>query len=212
MLTTGTQVENAPLHRLIEQFCDEPCDLIVSPVGLGDLEQRKNIPRPSLLGARRLEWMPERRTWLRRSGVFGFLVATTLRPRRGVYPDVRLVGLRLRSGGARVRLPTRRGLDLGVGGRTRWPVTGPCSIIRRRHGMCNPGGATIIRKAFWHDFPERESLLERARGRRAVPPDQRAGKNRLSRREHRDRRRGSMGPRIAHPVCDQHEVLFGGGR
>jgi glycosyltransferase involved in cell wall biosynthesis len=166
MLTTGTRLEN--VRRFIdsiERHCREPYEiLIVSPKRLGDLERRRGV-RVILFAERDdLGWITRKKNLICAEAAFSDILVC--HDRFSIDPEFAVSfsqwGFAYGLAAPRVRLPDgRRGLDWAVVSSQNhvWSSGGLLDYRAYSQYAYNPGGATIVRKAFWRDFPWNENLF-----------------------------------------------------
>lgn len=218
LLTTGTRLQNVERYiDSIAAFCDEPHEiLIVSPVGLGDLERRPGVRVLRFAEHDELGWITRKKNLIGDAARYSDLLVC--HDRFSLTPDFcrsfRRWGYAYGIAAPRVQLADgSRGLDWAVVSSQNhvWSSGGLLDYRAWSQYAYNPGGATIVRKAFWQDFPWNENLfwnehedvelcrrVQRAGGVIAL-----ADATLLAAED----RWVHANPLI--PYCDQNDVLFG---
>jgi glycosyltransferase involved in cell wall biosynthesis len=218
MLTTGKRLANVERFiDSIEQSCDEAYEIIiVSPVGLGDLERRRGVRVLLFAEHDDLGWITRKKNVICSEARYSDILVCHdrfwLDP--GFVASFKGWGYAYGLAAVRVHLPDgRRGLDWGVVSSQNhvWSTGGLLDYRAYSQYAYNPGGATLIRKAYWRDFPWNENvfwnehedvelcrriqraggIIGLAAGSLVTAEDRWVGHN----------------PRI--PYCDQNEVLYG---
>lgn len=218
MLTTGQRLANVERFiDSIEQNVREPYEiLIVSPVSIGALEYRRGVRVLPFDEHDELGWITRKKNLICAAAKYSDILIC--HDRFWLAPDFARAfadwGFAYGLAALRVRLPDgRRGVDWAVVSSQNqvWSNGGLLDYRAYSQYAYNPGGATVLRKAFWRDFPWNENLFWN---------------------EHEDvelcrriQRQGGIialtaatviaaedrwvdaNPRI--PYCDQNEVLFG---
>ena len=218
MLTTGTRLAN--VERFIdsvEAYCDEPYEvLIVSPVPLDEIARRRHVRVLLFDEHDDLGWITRKKNLICSEAAYSDICVC--HDRFSIDPHFTQEfadwGYAYGIAAPRVRLGDgRRGLDWAVVSSQNhvWSAGGLLDYRAYSQYAYIPGGATLIRKAFWRDFPWNENLfwnehedvelcrrVQRAGGVIALSAativateDRWVDKN----------------PRI--PYCDQNEVLYG---
>lgn len=218
MLTTGQRLQNVEAFiASVEEHCDEPYEiLIVSPVDLGDIEDRPGVRVIRFNEHDELGWITRKKNRICREAKFSdILICHDRFVLDADYTrDFRNWGYAYGLAAVRVRLPDgRRGLDWAVVSSQNqvWSNGGLLNYRTYSQYAYNPGGATILRKAFWRDFPWNENLfwnehedvelcrrIQRAGGVVALTAASVVAA---------EDRWVDQNPRI--PYCDQNEVLIG---
>lgn len=219
MLTTGTRLPNVERFiDSIEAHCPEPYEiLLVSPVDLGEIGRRRNVRVLRFIERDDLGWITRKKNLIASKAKYSDILICHDR----FWLDAEFVqnfedwGYAYGLGAVRVRLTDgSRGLDWAVVSSQNhvWSAGGLLDYRAYSQYAYNPGGATVVRKTFWRDFPWNENLFwnehEDVELCRRV---QRAGGvisltgATLTAAEDRWVREN---PRI--PYCDQNEVLYGG--
>lgn len=218
ILTTGARLGNVEQFiDSVERYCKEPYEiLIVSPVDLGAIAERHNVRVLNFAEHDDLGWITRKKNLICEEAAYSDILVChdrfTLDPQ--FTTDFAAWGYAYGLAAVRVRLEDgQRALDWAVVSSQNqvWSAGGLLDYRAYSQYAYNPGGATLIRKAFWRDFPWNENLFwnehEDVELCRRV---QRAG--------------GVIGltaasvvatedrwihhnPRI--PYCDQNEVLYG---
>lgn len=218
MITTGQRLENVERYiDSIERHCPHPYEvLIASPVDLPHIARRANVRVLRFTQRDELGWITRKKNLLASRARYSDILIC--HDRFWLTEDfVRTFddwGYAYGLAAMRVKLPDgRRGLD--------WAVVSSQNQVCSTGGLLdyraysqyvyNPGGATVVRKAFWQDFPWNENLFwnehEDVELCRRV---QRAGgviTLTASTLIAGDDRWVHANPRI--PYCDQNEVLYG---
>jgi glycosyltransferase involved in cell wall biosynthesis len=218
MLTTGSRLENVERFiDSIEQHCHEPYEiLIVSPVGLDALEERGGVRVIRFTEHDDLGWITKKKNLICEQATYSDILVC--HDRYWLDEDFAQQfadwGFAYGLAALRVRLPDgSRALDWAVvSSQNRvWSEGGLLDYRAYSQYVYNPGGATVIRKAYWREFPWNENLfwnehedvelcrrIQRAGGIIALAA---AG---LVTAEDRWVHKN---PLI--PYCDQNEVLYG---
>lgn len=166
LLTTGARLAN--VERFIESitaFCHEPHEiLIVSPVDLGALEQRPNVRVLHFSEHDDLGWITRKKNLVCAEARYSDILVC--HDRFSLTPDfcdaMAAWGYSYGLAAMRVRLPDgRRGLDWAVvSSQNRvWSSGGLLDYRAYSQYAYNPGGATLIRRAYWRDVPWNENLF-----------------------------------------------------
>jgi GT2 family glycosyltransferase len=218
MLTTGARLEHVERFvDSIEQHCHEPYEiLIVSPVDLGAFERRAGVRVLRFFERDDLGWITRKKNLI--CGEAAYSDILVCHDRFSLDPDFTRDfsqwGYAYGLASPRVRLPDgRRGLDWGVVSSQNhvWSCGGLLDYRAYSQYVYNPGGATLVRKAFWRDFPWNENLfwnehedvelcrrIQRAGGVIALSASAVIAA---------EDRWVDANPRL--PYCDQNDVLFG---
>jgi glycosyltransferase involved in cell wall biosynthesis len=218
MLTNGTRLDNvARFIESIEQHCREPYEiLIVSPVALDDLESRRHVRVIRFTEHDDLGWITKKKNLICEQALYSDVLVC--HDRFWLDEDFTQQfadwGFAYGVAALRVRLPDgRRALDWGVVSSQNqvWSEGGLLDYRAYSQYVYNPGGATVIRKAFWRRFPWNENLfwnehedvelcrrIQRAGGIIAL-----ASAGLVTAED----RWVDKNPLI--PYCDQNEVLYG---
>jgi glycosyltransferase involved in cell wall biosynthesis len=166
MLTTGTRLANVERFiDSIEQHCHEPYEiLIVSPVDLGAIGQRRGVRVLRFDEHDNLGWITRKKNLICAEATHSDILIChdrfSLAP--DFVTDFAQWGFAYGLAAVRVRLPNgQRGLDWAVVSSQNqvWSAGGLLDYRAYSQYAYNPGGATVIRKSFWRDFPWNESLF-----------------------------------------------------
>lgn len=166
LLTTGKRLEY--VNRFIasiEAYCDEPHEIIVvSPVPLGSLAQRPNVRVVLFADRDELGWITRKKNLIGEQARYSDILVChdrfELAP--DFVPSFRSWGYSYGIAAARVRMPDgRRALDWAVVSSENhvWSAGGLLDYRATSRYVYVPGGATIIRRAFWRDFRWNENLF-----------------------------------------------------
>jgi GT2 family glycosyltransferase len=166
VLTTGTRLAN--VERFVDSitaFCPEPHEiLIVSPVGLGDLERRPHVRVLRFTEHDARGWITRKKNLICEAARFSDILVC--HDRFMLTPDFCRAfdawGYGYGLAAPRVRLADgSRALDWAVVSSQNhvWSAGGLLDYRAYSQYAYNPGGATIIRRAFWQDFPWNENLF-----------------------------------------------------
>ncbi|MGE0813473.1 MAG: glycosyltransferase [Vicinamibacterales bacterium] len=218
LLTTGARLENVERYvDSIAAFCDEPHEiLIVSPVDLGAIARRPNVRVLPFAERDELGWITRKKNLICEQARYSDILVC--HDRFSLTPDFcrdfAAWGYAYGLAAVRVRLPDgSRGLDWAVVSSQNhvWSSGGLLDYRAYSQYAYNPGGATVIRRAYWADFPWNENLfwnehedvelcrrVQRAGGLVAL-----AGATLVAAEDRWVR----QNPLI--PYCDQNEVLYG---
>jgi GT2 family glycosyltransferase len=218
MLTTGKRLEN--VERFIdsvEAYCDEPYEVIlVSPVPLDDLARRRHVRVVLFDEHDDLGWITRKKNLVCSEAIYSDICVCHDRFSIDPYftQDVADWGYAYGVAAPRVRLADgRRGLDWAVVSSQNhvWSAGGLLDYRAYSQYAYIPGGATLIRKTFWRDFPWNENLfwnehedvelcrrVQRSGGLIALSTATIVAT---------EDRWIDRNPRI--PYCDQNEVLYG---
>jgi hypothetical protein len=220
MLTTGTRLDNVERFiQSVEAHCQEPYEiLIVSPVDLPALARHRGVRVLRFNQHDELGWITRKKNLIAEEAAYSdilichdrFVLSDGFSTRFadwGYSYGIAAVRVRLEDG--------RRGLDWGVVSSQNHVYSSGGLLDYRAYSqyVYVPGGATLIRKSFWKNFPWNDNLFwnehEDVELCRRV---QRAGgviTFTLS-----SATVTAMEDRWVHlnpiiPFCDQHEVLYG---
>jgi hypothetical protein len=166
VLTTGTRLAN--VERFIDSiaaFCPEPHEiLIVSPVALGDLERRPNVRVLRFTEHDARGWITRKKNLVCELAQFSDILVC--HDRFMLTPDFcrsfDAWGYGYGLAAPRVQLADgSRALDWAVVSSQNhvWSAGGLLDYRAYSQYAYTPGGATIIRRAFWQDFPWNENLF-----------------------------------------------------
>lgn len=166
LLTTGTRLEN--VERFVDSigaFCQEPHEiLIVSPVSLGALEQRPHVRVLRFSEHDDLGWITRKKNLICAEARYSDILVC--HDRFSLTPDfcasMAAWGYSYGLAAMHVRLPDgRRGLDWAVvSSQNRvWSSGGLLDYRAWSQYAYNPGGATLVRRAYWQDVPWNENLF-----------------------------------------------------
>jgi hypothetical protein len=218
MLTTGTRLGNVERFiDSIERHCHGAYEiLIVSPVSLGALAARRGVRVLPFQDHDDLGWITRKKNLICAEAAYSDILICHDRfwLTEDFTASFEAWGYAYGLAALRVRLPDgSRGLDWAVVSSQNhvWSNGGLLDYRAYSQYAYNPGGATVIRKAFWEDFPWNENLfwnehedvelcrrIQRAGGVIAL------ANATLVAAEDRWVREN---PQI--PFCDQNEVLYG---
>jgi glycosyltransferase involved in cell wall biosynthesis len=218
MLTTGQRLKNVEQFiDSVERYCEEPYEiLLVSPVDLGEIADRRGVRMIRFNEHDDLGWITRKKNLICREASFSdILICHDRFVLDAEYTrDFRNWGYAYGLAAVRVRLADgRRGLDWAVVSSQNqvWSNGGLLDYRTYSQYVYNPGGATIVRKTFWRDFPWNENLfwnehedvelcrrIQRAGGVVALTAASVVAA---------EDRWLDHNPRI--PFCDQNEVLIG---
>jgi hypothetical protein len=218
MLTTGTRLANVERFvDSIEEHCHEPYEiLIVSPVDLGAIGHRRGVRVLRFDAHDDLGWITRKKNLICAEATYSDILIChdrfSLDP--AFVTDFAQWGFAYGLAAVRVRLPDgRRGLDWAVVSSQNqvWSAGGLLDYRAYSRYAYNPGGATVIRKSFWRDFPWNDNLfwnehedvelcrrIQRAGGVIALTSATVIAE---------EDRWVQANPLI--PYCDQNEVLYG---
>jgi glycosyltransferase involved in cell wall biosynthesis len=166
MLTSGTRLANVVRFiESIEASCHEPYEvLIVAPTPLPDLAAHPHVRVIVFTEHDDLGWITRKKNLIGAEARFSDILVC--HDRFSLDPefirDMRGWGFSYGLAAPRVRLPDgRRGLDWAVVSSQNqvWSNGGLLDYRAYSQYAYNPGGATLIRKAFWRDFPWNENLF-----------------------------------------------------
>ncbi len=218
MLTTGRRLEHVTRFiDSIEQHCREPYEiLLVSPVSLGDLERRPHVRVLRFAERDELGWITRKKNLICEQAAYSDILICHDRFSLGEDFTAATANWGYAYGLAamRVKLPDgRRGLDWAVVSSQNhvWSEGGLLDYRAYSQYAYNPGGSTMIRKAFWRDFPWNENLFWNEHEdvelcRRVQRAGGVIGLSAATLVAAEDRW-VQVNPRI--PYCDQNEVLYG---
>jgi len=218
MLTTGTRLANVERFiDSIERQCHGPYEiLLVSPVDLGALAERRHVRVLRFVEHDDLGWITKKKNLISAEAQYSDILIC--HDRFWLTDDFCRTfedwGYGYGLAAVRVRLPDgSRGLDWAVVSSQNhvWSAGGLLDYRAYSQYAYNPGGATVIRKVFWQDYPWNENLFwnehEDVELCRRV---QRGGGiialSAATLTAAEDRWVGEN-PRI--PFCEQNEVLYG---
>jgi hypothetical protein len=218
MLTSGTRLTNVERFiDSIEAYCPAPYEIvIVSPVDLGPLARRPAVRVLHFTERDDLGWITKKKNLICEQATYSDILICHDRFTldAAFTDDFARWGYAYGLAAVRVRLPDgRRGLDWAVVSSQNhvWSTGGLLDYRAYSQYAYNPGGATVIRQAFWREFPWNENLFwnehEDVELCRRV---QRAGGIIALSAAHviaAEDRWVHANPRI--PYCDQNEVLYG---
>ena len=218
MLTTGTRLANVERFiDSIERQCHGPYEIVlVSPVDLGALAGRPHVRVLRFAEHDDLGWITKKKNLICAEAQYSDILIC--HDRFWLTDDFCRTfedwGYGYGLAAVRVRLPDgSRGLDWAVVSSQNhvWSAGGLLDYRAYSQYAYNPGGATVIRKVFWQDYPWNENLfwnehedvelcrrVQRAGGIIALSAAT------LTAAEDRWVREN---PRI--PFCEQNEVLYG---
>ena len=218
ILTTGARLGNVEQFiNSVEQHCREPYEiLVVSPVDIGPLAARRHVRVLSFAEHDDLGWITKKKNLICEEAAYSDILVChdrfTLDPH--FTSDFAAWGYGYGLAAVRVRLADgRRGLDWAVVSSQNQVWSGGGLLDYRAYSQYayNPGGATLVRKAFWRDFQWNENLfwnehedvelcrrVQRAGGLIALTTASVVAI---------EDRWVDANPRI--PYCDQNEVLYG---
>lgn len=218
MLTTGARLENVERFiTSVEENCREPYEvLIVSPVPLPSIESRRGVRVLLFSEHDELGWITRKKNLIAERARYSDILIchdrfTLDRDFTRSFADW---GYAYGLAAVRVRLEDgRRGLDWGVVSSQNHVYSSGGLLDYRAYSqyVYVPGGATVIRKAFWRDFPWNDNLFwnehedvelcRRVQSAGGVISLSSATVIAL------EDRWVHLNPVI--PFCDQHEVLYG---
>jgi glycosyltransferase involved in cell wall biosynthesis len=166
MLTTGKRL--AHVERFItsiEEQCRDPYEIIiVSPIGLGELETRKGVRVLRFTDHDDRGWITRKKNLVCAAAAYSDILVC--HDRFWLAPDFcerfAAWGFAYGLAAPKVRLPDgRRGLDWGVvnSANHTWSSGGLLDYRATSEFVYNPGGATLVRKDFWRKFQWNENLF-----------------------------------------------------
>ncbi|MFN7977143.1 MAG: glycosyltransferase [Vicinamibacterales bacterium] len=166
LLTTGSRLEN--VERFVDSigaFCREPHEiLIVSPVSLGAIETRPHVRVLRFSERDELGWITRKKNLVCAEARYSDILVC--HDRFSLTPDfceaMAAWGFSYGLAAMHVRLPDGgRGLDWAVvSSQNRvWSSGGLLDYRAWSQYAYNPGGATLIRRAYWQDVPWNENLF-----------------------------------------------------
>lgn len=166
LLTTGSRLEN--VERFVDSigaFCREPHEiLIVSPVSLGAIETRPHVRVLRFTEHDDLGWITRKKNLICAEARYSDILVC--HDRFSLTPDfceaMAAWGYSYGLAAMHVRLPDgRRGLDWAVvSSQNRvWSSGGLLDYRAWSQYAYNPGGATLVRRAYWRDVPWNENLF-----------------------------------------------------
>lgn len=166
MLTTGTRLEHVQRFvESIEATCAGPYEiLVVSPIDLGDLGRRPGVRVLRFTEHDDRGWITRKKNLIAAEARYSDLLICHdrfwLSP--GFISSFEAWGYAYGLAAVRVQLPDgRRGLDWGVVSSENrvWSGGGLLDYRAYSRYAYNPGGATLIRKAYWREFPWNDNLF-----------------------------------------------------
>lgn len=218
MLTTGKRLEHvARFIDSIERHCHEPYEiLLVSPVSLGEIERRPHVRVLRFAERDELGWITKKKNLICEQAAYSDILICHDRFWLGedFTGATAAWGYAYGLAAMRVKLPDgRRGLDWAVVSSQNhvWSEGGLLDYRAYSQYAYNPGGSTLIRKAFWREFPWNENLFWNEHEdvelcRRVQRAGGVIGLSAATLIAAEDRW-VQVNPRI--PYCDQNEVLYG---
>ncbi len=166
LLTTGQRLRNVELFiDSIEAHCEEPYEiLIVSPVDLGALAERRHVRVLAFSEHDDLGWITRKKNLICEEATYSDILVCHDRFTidKHFSSDFAAWGYAYGLAAVRVTLQDgRRGLDWAVVSSQNqvWSAGGLLDYRAYSQYAYNPGGATLVRKAFWRDFPWNENLF-----------------------------------------------------
>ena len=218
VLTTGKRLANIEQFiDSVERHCREPYEiLIVSAVDFGGIAERRGVRVLHFDEHDDLGWITKKKNLICDEASYSDILVCHDRFSLDAdfTEDFNGWGYSYGLAAVRVRLADgRRGLDWAVVSSQNqvWSAGGLLDYRAYSQYAYNPGGATLIRKPFWRDFPWNENLFWNEhedvelcrRVQRSGGIIELAAATVLAAED----RWVDANPRI--PYCDQNEVLFG---